>query len=79
LFADVQHRRFVLFALADHDDAVDVDLAEHLAHGVDRCLIDGIFIAAADELPGYDRSGFRRAKKFKLDTSVDAASRHALT
>ena len=27
--ADVEHRGFVLLALADDDDAVDVDLAEH--------------------------------------------------
>ena len=45
--ANVQHRRFVDFAFANHDSAVDVDQVEHNAHGVDGGAVGGIFITAA--------------------------------
>ena len=46
LLADEQHRRFVHLALADHNRAVDQQLAEFAPHRVDRGLI-GFFLGAA--------------------------------
>ena len=47
--AVVEHRRLVLLALADDDDAVHGDRVEHVAHGVDGGLVGGLLVAAADE------------------------------
>ncbi len=45
--ADVEHRRLVPLALADHDDAVDVEHVQGLPHGVDRGLVGGLLVATA--------------------------------
>ena len=46
-FADIEHRRFVTLAFADHHRAIDRERIESLAHGIDRRLIGGLLIAAA--------------------------------
>jgi hypothetical protein len=51
LLADVQHRRLVALAFADHHGAADVDGVEGAAHGLDRDVIGQLAIAAAHE-PG---------------------------
>ena len=51
LLADVEHRRLVALALADHDRAVDVEHVQRLAHGVDGGLVGGLLVAVADQ-PG---------------------------
>ena len=76
VLADVQHRRFVFFAFADDDDAVDVDFTQHAAHRIDRGLVDGVLIAAPDEFAGDDGRRLRRPQKFELDPSVNPSSRH---
>ena len=48
LLAVEEHRRLVLLALADHDDAVHRDRVEDEAHRVDGRLIGGDLVAAAD-------------------------------
>ena len=48
VLAVVEHRRLVLLALADHDDAVHGDGVEHRAHGVDGGLVGGDLVAAPD-------------------------------
>ena len=40
-----QHRRLVLLALADHDDAVHVNAVEHVPHRVDGRLVGGLLVA----------------------------------
>ena len=52
-----QHRRLVLLALADDDDAVEVDGAEELAHGIDRRAVGAVLVALADERHGADGGG----------------------
>ncbi len=47
--AVVEHRRLVLLALADHDDAVHLHRLQHVAHAVDRRLIGGLLVAEPDE------------------------------
>ena len=68
LLTVVEHRRFVLLAFADDDDAVEIGPGQHLAHRVDGRLVDGLLVAASllarrrDRLPGVrhflDRHGF---------------------
>ena len=45
VLAVVEHRRLVLLALADHDDAVHRDRVEHVAHRVDGRLVGGLLVA----------------------------------
>ena len=47
LLAVVEHRRLVLLALADHDDAVHRHRVEREAHRVDGGLVGGLLVAAA--------------------------------
>ena len=55
LLAVEEHRRFVLLALADHDDAVHRDRVEHEAHRVDGGAVGGQLVAAADPAGGGER------------------------
>ena len=57
LLADVEHRRLVALALADDHDALDVEQVELRAHRVDRGLVGGLLVAAADQLRRRDRRG----------------------
>jgi hypothetical protein len=50
-----EHRRLVLLSLADHDDAVHLDGAEHQAHRVDRGLVGQLLLAPADPARGGHR------------------------
>ena len=52
LLAVVEHRRFVLLALADDDDAVHRDAVEHEPHGIDRGAVGGVLVAPAHPAPG---------------------------
>ena len=63
-FADIKHRRFIDFALADDDGAVDIDEVKHNAHGVNRCAVGGILIAAAQPFIARQRGGFGDTRKF---------------
>ena len=57
LLADIEHRRLVALALADHHRALDRQLVELAAHRVDRGLI-GLFLLAVAAQP---RRRHRRA------------------
>ena len=59
LLTDVEHRRFVALAFADHDRAVDRQRIESFAHGVDRRLVRGFFIAASGPARAIQRRRFR--------------------
>ena len=56
-FADIEHRRFVALALADHDLAVNIEIVQRRTHGVDRSLIGFLFVAPAYEFPCGDGGG----------------------
>ena len=47
--ADEQHRGLVALALADDDDALDIQKVQLVAHGVHGGLIGGLFVAAPDQ------------------------------
>ena len=49
--------RFVLLALADHDDALHRDRVEDDAHRVDRGTVGAVLVALAEPAPGGQRRG----------------------
>ena len=56
LFADIEHRRLVALALADHHQPVHVENAvERRAHGIDRRLVGLLLVAAPAPLRRRDR------------------------
>ena len=55
LLAVVEHRRFVLLALADDDDAVHAHRADEGPHGVDGRAVAAVLVAAADPAAGGHR------------------------
>ena len=57
LLAVVEHRRLVLLALADDDDAVHRHGVEHEAHGVDGGAVGALLVAAAHPAGGGQRGG----------------------
>jgi len=64
-FTDVEHRRFVALAFADHDLARNQYRVKCLAHCVHGRLVGDFFIALT-HLPGCSkRSGFGNANKFE--------------
>ena len=48
-FADVQHRRFVALAFANHHHTFDVEQVQLFAHGVHCRLVGGFFVATPDQ------------------------------
>ncbi len=65
LLADIEHRRLVAFAFADHHGGIHVDGVEGVAHGIDRHLV-GVFLAAAPA-QGRRRHGRRLGDTGDLD------------
>ena len=65
LFADEQHRRLIPLALADHDDAVDRERIQRLAHGVDRGLVRGFLVAASHQPGCRQRRRLRHANRLQ--------------
>ena len=47
--ADIEHRRFVALALADHHGAADGQRVERAPHGIDGGLVGGLLVAAPDQ------------------------------
>ncbi len=70
LLADVEHRRLVALALADHHDALDVEQVELGAHRVDRRLIGRLLVALAHELRRRDRGRLRHAGEAQRQHAV---------
>ena len=70
LLAVVEHRRLVLLALADHDDAVHRDRVEHEAHRVDGGLVGGDLVAAADPAGGGQRRRLGDADQLQREVAV---------
>ncbi|MOA13503.1 hypothetical protein D3C78_1335590 [compost metagenome] len=64
LLADIQHWRFINFAFADHNAAIDIHFIKHNAHCVDRSTIGGVLIAASQPFVARQRGSFGNAGKF---------------
>ena len=73
LLAVVEHRRFVLLALADDDDAVHGDGVEHPAHAVHCRLVGGDLVATADPAARRDRPELRDADELERQVAVGSA------
>ena len=77
LLAVVEHRRLVLLALADDDDAAHGDGVEHRAHRVDRRLVGGVLVAAADPAPAAERGRLGHADELEGEVPIgNGAVRH---
>ena len=70
LLAVEEHRRFVLLALADDDDAVHRHRVEHEPHGVDRGLVGRFLVAAADPAGGGEGGGLGDAGEVHRQVAV---------
>ena len=68
--AVVQHRRLVLLALADDDDAVHRDRVDHETHRVHGRLIGGDLVASTDPASGGERRGFGHASELHREVAV---------
>ena len=79
LLADVEHRRFVALAFADHDGAGDRQRVERLAHGFDGGVVGGMFVAAADLFGGSNRCGFGHAHRFEREGAIQWPACHAFS
>ena len=73
LLADVEHRRLVALAFADHDLAVELDRVQHLAHGLDRGVIGGLLVTATHEPRALERGGLGHADEFHCEVTVHGA------
>ena len=76
LLAVEEHRRLVLLALADDDDAAHRDRVEHEAHRVDRCLIGRDLVSAPDPARGERRRGLRDADELEREVPVRNLGAH---
>ena len=65
-----EHRRFVFFAFADHDDAVHAHRVEQVAHRVDRRAVGGILVASSDPLRCCESRRFRHPHELHRQVSV---------
>ena len=73
--ADEQHGRFVALALADAHDAVDRQLVQLAAHGIDRGLVGGHLVAAAAQPRSGDRGALRHAHDLDREHAFDQQAR----
>ena len=70
LLAVVEHRRLVLLALADHDDAVHADGVEERAHAVHGGLVGGDLVAAPHEPRRGQRAALGGANDLEREVTV---------
>ena len=72
LLAVVEHRRFVLLALADDDDAVHRHAVEHDAHRLDRGTVGRVLVAAAHPAAGCEGGGLRGPHELHGEVAIGA-------
>ena len=77
--AGVEHRRLVLLALADDDDAVHVDGVQGEAHGVDGGLVGGDLVALAHPAGGREGGGLGDAGQLEGEVPVEVGAGRAST
>ena len=71
LLADIEHRRLVALALADHHGAVDLERVERRAHRLDRGMIGRFLVAATDELRRGDRRRLGHPDHFEHQHAIE--------
>ena len=70
LLAVEEHRRLVLLAFADHDDAVHPNRVEHEPHRVDRRRVGLLLLAPPDPAGGRERRGLGDADQLEREISI---------
>ena len=71
--ADIEHRRLVALALADHHRAVDRQTVELLTHGIHSHLIGGLLVATPPQ-PGCCHCGaLRHTGDFQCENAIETA------
>ena len=70
MFAVEQHRGFVLLALADDHDAVEVHGLQEGAHGVHGGAVGLVLVAETHPVAAGDGRGFGDADKFQGEVAV---------
>ena len=70
LLAVEQHRRIVLLALADHDDAVHRDGREREPHRLDGGAVGGVLVAPTDPPRRSEAGRFGGAHEFHREVAV---------
>ena len=73
--AVVEHRRLVLLALADHDDAVHRHRVEHQPHRVDGRLVGRLLLSPAHPAGGGKRGGLGHADELEREVAVGPRAR----
>ncbi len=76
LLAVEEHRRLVLLPLADHDDAVHLDGAEHQPHRVDGGLVGLLLLAPPDPAGRSERRRFGDADELEGEVAVGGGGAH---
>ncbi len=72
LLADVEHRRLVALALADHDAARDLHLVEDAPHRLDRDAVGVLAVAAAHGVGRRDRRLLGDGDEVLLEQPLEA-------
>ena len=70
LLADVQHRRFIALALADHDRAVDRHRVHDPPHRLDGDLVGLVAVALSHRVGAGDRRLLDDAQKFEREIGI---------
>ncbi len=70
LFADIQHRRLVALAFADHHGAVDREAVQPGAHRIDRRLVGRLFVAAPHQPRRRQRRQFGDAHNLEREIAI---------
>ena len=70
LLTVVEHRRVVLFALADDHDAAHRHRVHQLAHGVDRRAVAALLVAPADPAASRHGAGLRDPHEFEGEVAI---------
>ncbi len=70
LLADIEHRRLIHLAFADHHGAGDGDLVERAAHGLDRRAVGLVLLAEADPAGGGECRGLGDAHEFEGEVAI---------
>src|SRR6185295_6477547 len=71
LLADVEHRALIHLALANDDPALDVNLAQLMAHGVDGSLVGSLLVAAPTQSRRGDGGGLRHTRDLKHQDAIE--------
>ncbi len=75
LLADVQHRASSRLALADDDGAVDIEIVEGAAHGLDGGGVGFLLVTPADQARGGDGGRFGDAHHLQHQHAVQNRTR----